>query len=234
VRRGLSQSRELSACRHRARPLVMVSKLWGCSSSRYTTPIPENLYAAHGGGAARNVAFRHLESTASSAALTNGSSCCRAMSPTASTIAPTWTMSYAKALMAYRSYRCERDSARRKILRDGVRAASRNPDGALIIPSFAIECGQELVVDLHFLIEQSEIPTCPIFIDSPLAMRASQTFQAHEREPENGDLLARAMRSKNVRFTESVVQSKRSTSRAASTSSSRQAACAKQDAFATG
>ena len=100
------------------------------------------------------------------------------------------------------------DTARRKILRDEVRAASRHADGALIIPSFAVERTQELLADLHFLMEQSEIPKCPIFIDSPLAMRASQIFQAHERELEHGDLLVRAMRSKTVRFTESVEQSK--------------------------
>ncbi|HTO33151.1 MAG TPA: MBL fold metallo-hydrolase [Pararhizobium sp.] len=100
------------------------------------------------------------------------------------------------------------DMGRRKILRDEVRAANRHHNGALIIPSFAVERTQELLADLFFLMERSEIPSCPIVIDSPLAMRASQIFQAHERELEHGDLLARAMRSKNVRFTESVEQSK--------------------------
>jgi len=100
------------------------------------------------------------------------------------------------------------DVVRRQILREEVNAASKHPDGALIIPSFAVERTQELLADLFFLMQRSEIPHCPIFIDSPLAMRASEIFHAHEHELEHGDLLVRAMRSKNVKFTESTEQSK--------------------------
>ena len=55
---------------------------------------------------------------------------------------------------------------------------------------------------------EGEIATAPIFIDSPLAERASRVFAAHAGDLDNGDLLARAMRAKNVRFTETVEQSK--------------------------
>lgn len=100
------------------------------------------------------------------------------------------------------------DAGRRKMLGDEVRMASRHMNGALIIPSFAVERTQELLADLMLLMEQSEIPSCPIFIDSPLATRASEIFVSHKGELEHGDILVRAMRSRDVRFTESVEQSK--------------------------
>ena len=100
------------------------------------------------------------------------------------------------------------DEARRGILRDEVTQAARHSDGALIIPSFAVERTQELLADLTFLMESGAVPTCPIIIDSPLAIRASEVFQMHSRELDNGALLARALRSKNVRLTETTEQSK--------------------------
>lgn len=99
------------------------------------------------------------------------------------------------------------DEARLALLKAEVRAATR-PDGALLIPSFAVERTQELLADLVLLMERGEIETCPIMIDSPLASRASRVFQKHARELDNGGLLTRAMRARNVRFTETVEQSK--------------------------
>ncbi len=100
------------------------------------------------------------------------------------------------------------DELRRRILQDEVNAAARHQDGALIIPSFAVERTQELLADLAFLMEQGKIPECPVIIDSPLATRATEIFKAHSGELDNGDLLERAIRSRFVRFTESVEQSK--------------------------
>ena len=99
------------------------------------------------------------------------------------------------------------DARRRAALKAEVRAAER-PDGVLLVPSFAVERTQELLADLVLLMERGEIATAPIFIDSPLAGRASRVFLEHARSLDNGDLLSRAMRAKNVRFTESVEQSK--------------------------
>lgn len=99
------------------------------------------------------------------------------------------------------------DAARLKALKREVEAAYR-PGGALLIPSFAVERTQELVADLHQLMEKREIPTCPVIIDSPLATRASEIFLRHTGEIEKGDQLARAFRARNIRFTESVDQSK--------------------------
>jgi metallo-beta-lactamase family protein len=98
-------------------------------------------------------------------------------------------------------------AARRKQLaREVADAAKRR--GVLLIPSFAVERTQELLVDLVALMDVGMLPTTPIFIDSPLASRASEIFRAHAGEIEEGGALVRALDAHNVRFTESVEQSK--------------------------
>jgi metallo-beta-lactamase family protein len=97
--------------------------------------------------------------------------------------------------------------SRRRLLRDEVRAATR-PSGVLLIPSFAVERTQELLVDLLALMEAGELPEIPVFIDSPLASKASAIFQKHAGELRDGDDLVRALRSRWVRFTQSVDESK--------------------------
>ncbi|NBJ13102.1 MBL fold metallo-hydrolase [Microvirga arsenatis] len=96
---------------------------------------------------------------------------------------------------------------RRRMLRDEVRAAM-HPSGALLIPSFAVERTQELLVDLMELMEAGELPDIPIFIDSPLASKASAIFKRHAGELRNGADLVQALESRWVRFTETVEQSK--------------------------
>lgn len=96
---------------------------------------------------------------------------------------------------------------RRRMLRDEVRAAM-HPSGTLLIPSFAVERTQELLVDLMELMESGELPDIPIFIDSPLASKASGIFKRHAGKLRNGTDLVQALESRWVRFTESVEQSK--------------------------
>ncbi len=100
-----------------------------------------------------------------------------------------------------------RPERRRRLLAAEVEAAAKR-GGALVIPSFAVERTQELLTDLVDLMHRGDVPTAEIFIDSPLATKASEIFEAHAREIEDGDLLRRAMNAPNVRFTESVEQSK--------------------------
>lgn len=97
--------------------------------------------------------------------------------------------------------------ARRASLKREVLEAARR-GGALLIPSFAVERTQELIADLVALADAKDIPECPIFIDSPLAMRASEVFRAHTHEMHDGGALLHALNHHNVRFTESVEQSK--------------------------
>ncbi len=80
--------------------------------------------------------------------------------------------------------------------------------GPLIIPSFAVERTQELLVDLHLLMKAGAIPAAPIFVDSPLATRASEIFEKHASEIDEGETLVRALNSGDIRFTESVEESK--------------------------
>lgn len=99
------------------------------------------------------------------------------------------------------------DETRRAMLLDEVRAAARK-GGALIIPSFAVERTQELMTDLVSLITAGDLPAFPIFIDSPMADKASDVFAAHAGDLDNGHELTRAMQFHSVRFTQSVEQSK--------------------------
>lgn len=96
---------------------------------------------------------------------------------------------------------------RRQCLRDEVQRAVE-AGGPLVIPSFAVERTQELLVDLFLLMKDGVIPMTSIFVDSPLATRASEIFERHAGEIENGDVLLAALAAPNIRFTETVEQSK--------------------------
>jgi len=97
--------------------------------------------------------------------------------------------------------------SRRGMLRDEVLGAM-HPGGVLLIPSFAVERTQELLVDLMELVEAGELPDIPVFIDSPLASKASAIFKRHAGDLRNGADLVQALESRWVRFTETVEQSK--------------------------
>ena len=49
--------------------------------------------------------------------------------------------------------------------------------GRVLVPAFAVGRTQELVYDLHQLAEAGEIPKLPIYIDSPLATKATEVFE---------------------------------------------------------
>lgn len=59
--------------------------------------------------------------------------------------------------------------------------------GNLVIPVFALERTQELLTDIIHLAEANRIPGVPIFVDSPLASRATRVFAAHADELEDLD-----------------------------------------------
>lgn len=99
------------------------------------------------------------------------------------------------------------EDARREILAREVNAAAKKK-GALLIPSFAVERTQELVTDLVRLMDQARVPKANIFIDSPLASKATAIFTRHAGELQHGADLTRAFTSPHVRSTESVDDSK--------------------------
>lgn len=71
-------------------------------------------------------------------------------------------------------------SAREK-LRDVVCSTARRR-GKVIIPAFAVGRTQELVYNLNQLDADGEIPPVPVFVDSPLAVNATDVFRMHPEE----------------------------------------------------
>lgn len=67
------------------------------------------------------------------------------------------------------------EGARKRALAEEVMLAHA-AGGPLLLPAFAVERTQELIVDLLELMEANAAPPAPIFLDSPLAVRASQVF----------------------------------------------------------
>lgn len=97
--------------------------------------------------------------------------------------------------------------ARRQRLALEVKDASA-AKGALLIPAFAVERTQELIVDLIDLMERGEVPTAPVFLDSPLAIRATEVFRKHADGLDAEIDINRLLGSPHLRFTETVDESK--------------------------
>ncbi len=51
--------------------------------------------------------------------------------------------------------------------------------GKVIVPAFAVGRTQELVYDLNRMISAGELPRIPVFVDSPLAINASEIFMKY-------------------------------------------------------
>ena len=51
--------------------------------------------------------------------------------------------------------------------------------GLLIIPAFAVGRTQDVVYHLHELMEAKQIPSMPVFVDSPLASNVTEIFRQH-------------------------------------------------------
>jgi metallo-beta-lactamase family protein len=96
---------------------------------------------------------------------------------------------------------------RRQRLAAEVRDAAA-AKGALLIPAFAVERTQELIVDLVDLMERGEIAPAPIFLDSPLAIHATEVFRKHAASLDTPIDVNRIFGSPHLRFTETVDESK--------------------------
>jgi metallo-beta-lactamase family protein len=65
-----------------------------------------------------------------------------------------------------------------RILAETVRMVAES-EGVLLVPSFAIGRTQEVVWELDRLIERGEIPQLPLYLDSPMASKASAIYRKH-------------------------------------------------------
>jgi metallo-beta-lactamase family protein len=97
-------------------------------------------------------------------------------------------------------------------LRDIIREAGRS-NSKVIIPSFAVGRTQELLYILSDLLNHDEIPHIPVYLDSPMAIEATEV---HERHPEcfDKETLARIRAGENpfhpqvLHFSNTVAQSR--------------------------
>ncbi len=99
------------------------------------------------------------------------------------------------------------DDQRRDALAKEVSQALAN-GGNLLVPAFAIERSQELIGDLVSLMARGRLPKAPIYLDSPLAIRATEVFERHLHTLDDVDPKAASpFRAPNVHFIQSVEQS---------------------------
>ena len=77
-------------------------------------------------------------------------------------------------------------------LRDVVNRTSAR-GGRIIVPAFAVGRTQQLVLLLHQLTSERQIPSLPIFVDSPLAVNVTEVFRNHPEcfNPETREYLSR-------------------------------------------
>jgi metallo-beta-lactamase family protein len=86
--------------------------------------------------------------------------------------------------------------------------------GKVIIPAFAVGRTQELVYFLNQMIQAGDVPRVPVFVDSPLAVNASDIFRKHPEifDQETRDFVMKhkhpALDFPQLRYTRSVDESK--------------------------
>lgn len=105
----------------------------------------------------------------------------------------------------------DRDDASMENRRDALKKEihlAMKAGGNLIIPVFAIERTQELLLDLNRLIEDKQVPRVKVFLDSPLAQKATDIFRMHMPDLEDVDGGMRPFNAEYLTFTRDVAESK--------------------------
>jgi metallo-beta-lactamase family protein len=88
---------------------------------------------------------------------------------------------------------------RREALAALVRGAAAK-GGSLLIPVFAVERAQEVIVDLVRLMDENRVPVTAIHLDSPLATKATAVFMSHAGALGDADAVRAALASPQLRF----------------------------------
>ncbi|MCG6202482.1 MBL fold metallo-hydrolase RNA specificity domain-containing protein [Psychromonas antarctica] len=86
---------------------------------------------------------------------------------------------YIESTYGDRNHRCLQDSI--KEFKEIV-ISTLNNQGNVLIPSFAIERTQEILLLLKQMYYDQELPLCKIFLDSPMAIRATQIYTHYHDE----------------------------------------------------
>jgi len=71
------------------------------------------------------------------------------------------------------------DKEERKDLLENAIEDTITRGGTLMIPAFALERTQELLFELNELVENNRVPKAPVFIDSPLAIKAIDIYKRY-------------------------------------------------------
>lgn len=99
------------------------------------------------------------------------------------------------------------EAARRAALRAEI-AAGLAAGGNIVVPAFAVERTQELLADLMALMREGRLPAAQVFVDSPLASRATDVFARHAAELDLPRGAESPFRDPRLHFTDTVEQSK--------------------------
>ena len=92
---------------------------------------------------------------------------------------PTGHVDYCLVESAYGNRVHENEDTRREALEDAIENTV-HAGGTLVIPTFAMERTQELLYQLHTLVQEGRIPRVPVFIDSPLAIKLTAIYKKYE------------------------------------------------------
>ncbi|OGZ30781.1 MAG: hypothetical protein A2931_02360 [Candidatus Niyogibacteria bacterium RIFCSPLOWO2_01_FULL_45_48] len=77
--------------------------------------------------------------------------------------------------------RVHEDRKERKVKIERVIEDAVKNKGVLMIPAFSLERTQELLFEFNSLVEEGRVPEVPVFLDSPLAIRATEVYRKYER-----------------------------------------------------
>lgn len=89
-------------------------------------------------------------------------------------------MDYLLVESAYGNRFHEKREERAEMLLDTITSTCKQ-GGVLMIPSFAIERTQELLLELDKMFEAGKLPKVPVFVDSPLAISITQEYGRFSR-----------------------------------------------------
>lgn len=106
----------------------------------------------------------------------------------------------------------DRDEYTLEARRDAIRRELKlglSRGGNVVIPSFAVERSQELLHDIAVVLDEGELPGATVYLDSPLARKATEVFIKYAGEMEDIEVdPEKLFRHERFKLVESVEQSK--------------------------